>query len=431
MRKEICISRVQDLASLVSQGSIVIHSPAQSRDHLVMHGRSASTPSITTLSTHSPITSARQSGTNESQSRPSALTKVPANNRLSTSQLQLAPSGLASTPVNGAISSSRGKNGKAASGSTGNDGSNGHLKGSARGVPRSGGNNYAGAVLAKAEGDTSLVLGMPDKGRAGTSTVAPLGTTARVSPFMTSPNSSTVQLAEGSAAQDAAVNNCATDSSCTIDIVVNGADDTPGPANDAASASTSSQRNGLLSAGRGGAVQPNAKSKRTANGVEHTQKSAAAACVFPTVAGASTPGGGSSAPQSGSVASAKAMTASSRTGDPGTTHDSDALRGIVMLGDGGEPVCLDDTDQGDMFMEDLHNSVEESSLRRWERQGTMKRASHEMAASSPLPLAPVESGTHSALFRAMTPGETLRRQQPGWRQSNEWNSPRPGSGDAF
>ena len=101
---------------------------------------------------------------------------------------------------------------------------------------------------------------------------------------------------------------------------------------------------------------------KASNGCDSAHRGTMAAAAagtgtFATGTGVCTPAGGSSAPQSGSIASLKGAT-SSRTGEQHTTHDSDGLRGIVMLGDGGEPVCLDESRPGDMFMEDPQNSVE-------------------------------------------------------------------------
>lgn len=418
---------VQDLASLHSQGSIVIHSPAQSRDQIsvVMHGRSASS------ATNSPMQSARQSRTNESV-HPKSIKGLQSQPRMSSSQLQPPlPSAPGAAPANGAIPLSRG-----AADSLLAAGGSGGLLSALNGASRDVAANGSGAAPDVVTSDARSATPAAGKGvlEAGDTSTAGAGAISNgASPFTgtaAAPFSIGAPTPSGPphhASSEAVQRNTQEGSNGVVPCVTNSTNVAAPPIT--IPAENSLQANSTSTALCSHASMP----AKPSNGLHDSHRgilaSTAPASTFASVSGVCTPAGGSSAPQSGSMASLKGVP-SSRMGEQHTTHDSEGLRGIVMLGDGGEPVCLDETQPGDMFLEDPH-TVEEAAARRWERTATMRRGSNDLVAGSPLPLAPVESGSHSALFRAMTPGETLRRQQPGWRQSREWNSPRHGSGEEF
>jgi hypothetical protein len=147
-----------------------------------------------------------------------------------------------------------------------------------------------------------------------------------------------------------------------------------------------------------------------------TYSTACAADNSPPTTEAHTSAGGSSAPPSSSGLRFKGAT-SSHTGEHFATHDSGVPGGLVMLGEGGEPVLFHDAEHDNVA--DPQETDEDLESTRQVGQSSMRWRNNEAMAASVLPLAPVDSDIHSAMFRAMTPAETLRQQQPGWRQSQE------------
>jgi hypothetical protein len=434
---------VQDLTT---QGSMVIHSPAQSHEHLnlFMHGRSHS---------HSATNSPAQPAQN-STTAASTLSKLPEtapSNPPFPSAAQARPTqlgGKATVPLppggvhGGAISEPA--HILPAAPPDVILAAAGHSEGVTHGMSAIG---KGGAISTGGSGPETSAPGTDHaaagQGTCADPTAAPVGVATRVPP-VTAPPSGNSAVSQSSPAGDSAGRDGAKSFDpvgsphATPNVLDSALDRCNGALPGTVALADlkshlrkphhdSSPLGGGANAAQGGGVHLPTRPSQNATApacpsndidsyaLKHATAAEAESCT--PVAGICTPAGGSSALHSTSGPSLKGP-ASSHTGEHYTTHDSEVLRGIVMLGEGGEPVLLDDSEH---HAADPHDTVEDAVLRRWEKQTSMKRGNNELIGSSPLPLAPVESGAHSALFRTMTPGEALRRQQPGWRQSQEWH----------
>lgn len=93
--------------------------------------------------------------------------------------------------------------------------------------------------------------------------------------------------------------------------------------------------------------------------------------------------------------------------EPRSPSNSGVLRGVVVLGEGGQPVLVDEDNGGPDAAVGAATSVGEHGSR------SARGARHSTVEMMDLEVVKSENGDAAALFRAVTPAETARRKPPG------------------
>lgn len=116
--------------------------------------------------------------------------------------------------------------------------------------------------------------------------------------------------------------------------------------------------------------------------------------------------------EDGAPPSARSGKAARESGTSNSTSNSRGLRGVVVLGEGGEPVFIDE-DTGAGAAGGGAGSASETGPR------SSRGARHSNAEMMELEVVKSKDGDAAALFRAVTPAETARRKHNGWWEGEE------------
>eukprot|EP00892_Ulva_mutabilis_P005839 jgi/Ulvmu1/3627/UM017_0039.1 len=158
---------------------------------------------------------------------------------------------------------------------------------------------------------------------------------------------------------------------------------------------------------------PHTVSADAATGRSNTNGNAAVALPGSVLSGGSTEEQNAVCGQNGSTRTTGTNGSGKAAGETASASNSGVLRGVVVLGDAGEPVFIDEEGGGTGAAEGGQQGFSDGGLR------TSRGPRHSSVEMMELEVVKSKEGEAAALFRAVTPAESARRKQPGWWDGEE------------